>query len=198
MSDSRPTLRALTGIFLRIGNTTFGGGIPTIAAFQRELVDRRGWLSGEDYGLAFALARITPGTNVIAFCTAIGGRILGFPGAVSGALSETLPSAVLAVLITVGYEDLRTNAYVMAALGGTIAAVAGMMWASVWSLVKPYWGGASRIARAIVYTGGAALAIWKLGLTPLPIIGIAAVLGLLWGEPPPRSAARAHAKESTA
>ncbi len=178
-----PKLRELTAIFFKIGNTTFGGGLPTIAALQRELVERRGWLSAEDYGLAFALARITPGTNVIAFCAAVGACIKGLPGAIAGVLAETAPSAVLAVLITLGYESSRTNPLVMGAVGGVIAAVAAMMWTSVWSLVKPYCGGVRRGLRAMVFTGGAFLAIWRLGLTPLPIIAIAAAVGFLWKEP---------------
>ena len=84
-----PTLRKLTGVFLRIGNTTFGGGLPTIAALQRELVDGNHWLSLEDYALAFSLARITPGTNVIAFCAAPGARIMGLRGALAATLAET-------------------------------------------------------------------------------------------------------------
>ena len=178
-----PKLRELTAVFFKIGNTTFGGGIPTVAALQRELVERRGWLSAEDYGLAFALARVTPGTNVIAFCAAAGSRIGGLAGAFAGVLSETAPSAVLAVLITVGYESWRSDPLVMGAVGGIIAAVAGMMWTSVWSLVRPYSGGLARASRAVVFTGGAFLAIWRLGLTPLPIIAIAAALGFLWKEP---------------
>lgn len=178
-----PRLRELTGIFLKIGNTTFGGGIPTIAALQRELVDRRGWLSPEDYGLAFALARITPGTNVIAFCAAVGSRIKGIPGAISGALSETVPSAALAVLFTVSYESWRADPLVIGVVAGIIAAVAGMMWTSVWSLVKSFMGGAAHALRCVVFTGGAFLAIWRLGLTPLPIIALAAAAGFLWREP---------------
>lgn len=126
-----PTLAQLTKAFLRVGNSTFGGGTPTIAALQREFVEREKWLSPEDYALAFSLARVTPGTSVIAFCAAAGARMLGFPGALAGALAETLPSAVLAVLMTQGYETWRSNAWVMAGVGGTIAAVAGMMCSSV-------------------------------------------------------------------
>ncbi len=186
----KPTLRQLTGIFFRIGNTTFGGGLPTIAALQRELVDRRQWLSQEDYGLAYALARITPGTNVIAFCTAAGARILGFPGALSGALAETVPSAVLAILITQGYQSWSSHPLVMAAISGTIAAVAGMMWSSVWALVRPYTKGLKASFRAVVFTGGAFVAIWKFGLDPLPIIAGAALLGVLWPEAPKERAAQ--------
>lgn len=180
---AQPTLRKLTGIFLRIGNTTFGGGLPTIAALQRELVDQREWLTPEDYALAFSLARVTPGTNVIAFCAAAGAQILGFWGAVAGALSETVPSAILAVLMTQGYESWRTNAWVMAGISGTIAAVAGMMWSAIYSLVSPHFRGVGQSLRATAITAAAFLAIWKFGLSPLAIIVLAALVGLAWEEP---------------
>ena len=179
-----PTLGKLTSVFFRIGNTTFGGGPPTMAALQREFVDREKWLSPEEYALAFSLARVTPGTNIIAFCAATGAQILGLRGALTGVFSETLPSAMLAVLMTQGYESWRTNAIVMAGVAATIAAVVGMMWSAVWWLVAPYWGGVQRSLRATAITGGAFLALWKLGLSPLQIIGLAAVAGLMWKEPP--------------
>jgi chromate transporter len=178
-----PTLRQLTGVFLRVGNTTFGGGVPTIAALQRELVERHGWLSQEDYALAFSLARVTPGTNVIAFCAATGARILGLRGALAATLSETGPSAVLALLMTQGYETWRGNAWVMAGVAGTIAAVAGMMWASVWSILKPHLKDRGSALRGLVITLGAFAAVWKVGLSPVSVIGLAAVVGLLWKEP---------------
>lgn len=177
------TLRKLTGVFLRIGNTTFGGGLPTIAALQRELVEQKRWLSMEDYALAFSLARITPGTNVIAFCAAAGARIMGLRGALAATLAETAPSAVLAVLMTQGYETWRGNAWVMAGVAGTIAAVAGMMWASVWYIVRPYVGGIRSALRGALIALSAFFAFWKLGLGPVTVIGLAAVVGLVWKEP---------------
>ena len=178
-----PTLRQLTGAFLRIGNTTFGGGLPTIAALQRELVEENHWLSWEDYALAFSLARVTPGTNVIAFCAAAGARILGIRGALAAILAETAPSAVLAVLMTQGYETWRSNAWVMAGVAGTIAAVAGMMWASAWYIVRPYFTDVGSALRGSLIALGAFFAFWKLGLGPVTVIGLAAVVGLLWKEP---------------
>ena len=180
---AEPTLRKLTGIFLRIGNTTFGGGMPTMAALRRELVDHRQWLSPEDFALAFSLSRVTPGTNVIAFCAAVGAQILGFWGALSGALSETVPSAVLAVAMTQGYESWRTNAWVMAAEAGTIAAVAGMMWSTIYSLLAPHFHGWQSALRGAAITLAAALGITKFGLGPLTNILLATIVGLLWIEP---------------
>lgn len=150
-----------------------------MAAFQRELIDRQGWLTQEDYAVAYALARITPGTNVLAFCAAVAWRILGVLGSVAAVIAVTLPSAALAVLFTVGYEAWRKNALVTAAIGGTAAAVAGMMFSTVWLLVRPQL---TSILRVSVFFGGAFLATWKFGVTPIPVIAIAAVAGFLWKE----------------
>lgn len=181
---AKPTLPQLWKIFFRIGNTTFGGGNPTIAALQKEFVQRRAWLSEEDYGLAFSLARITPGTNVIAFCAAAGSRILGWPGALAGAVAETAPSAVLALLMTQGYETWRTNTWVAAAVAGILAAVAGMMISSVITIARPYLRGVAGSLRTTVITLAAFAALHWLGLSPLSIIGLAAIVGFLWKEPP--------------
>jgi len=161
---------------LRIGNTTFGGGDPTMALLQRTLIGRE-WITREDFALAYSLARITPGTNVLAFCAATGARVLGLRGALAAVLAVTVPSAILVVLLTHGFELWRAHPWAMAALGGTVAAVAGMMWASVWILVKPYVG-----LRALLFTGGAFLAAWKFHVTPVPVIFIAALAGFLWLE----------------
>jgi chromate transporter len=167
----KPSLASLTGVYLRIGNTTFGGGDPTMALLQRTLIGR-GWITREDFALAYSLARITPGTNLLAFCAATGARMLGLGGALAAVLAVTVPSATLVVLLTRGFEIGRTNPWAMAAIAGTVAAVAGMMWASVLLLVRPYIG-----VRSLLFTGGAFLAAWKFHLTPLPVILIAALIG---------------------
>ena len=103
---TKPSLASLTTLYLKIGNTTFGGGNPTMALLQRELI-RRAWITREDFALAYSLARVTPGTNVLAFCAATGARVLGITGAIAAVLAVTLPSAFIAVLLTRGFETWR-------------------------------------------------------------------------------------------
>jgi chromate transporter len=172
----KPSLAALTGLYLKIGNTTFGGGEPTMALLQRELI-ARGWITREDFALAYSLSRVTPGTNVLAFCAATGARMLGLTGAVAAVLAVTAPSAILVVVLTLGFETWRSRPLVTAALAGTVAAVSGMMWASVWGLVKPYLG-----LRALLFSGASFLVAWKFHVTPVPIILVAALAGFLWVE----------------
>lgn len=178
---SRPSLGAFTSVVFRIGNTTFGGGYITIMMLGRDFVDRRRWLKQGEYDLAFSLARVTPGTNIVAFCAAIGSLMKGWPGALAAVLAITVPSAAIAVALMQTFVSWRNQPWAMAALAGTVAAVTGMMWATVWMLAKPHLGKKKNSLRAITILGGCCLAAW-LGVNPLPIILVATVVGFLWTE----------------
>jgi chromate transporter len=178
-----PTLSLLTRIFFRIGNTTFGGGYVTIGMLGRELVEQRRWLSSEKFDLAFALSRITPGTNLLAFCAAIGAQLKGIAGSVAAVFAVTVPSAIVAVLFIYGFELGQNNAVAMAAIGATVAAVAGMMWSTIWTILRPHVGGTVRNLQVVLITGGAFLASWKFGMTPVPIIAAGTLIGILWKDP---------------
>jgi chromate transporter len=177
----KPSLAKLTRTFFRIGNTTFGGGYVAMAALGREMVELRNWITAQDYALAFAVAGVTPGTNIIAFCAATGWQVLGWMGSIAAVFAMTAPTAVLAVLILQGFESGASHPLVMAALGGTVAAVSGMMWSMVLLLVRRHAGkGLGQNARVVVITGASFLASWKFKITPLPILAVATLVGVLW------------------
>jgi chromate transporter len=178
---SRPSLTQLARVFFRIGNTTFGGGLLTMTILGRELVHRKQWISAEDYELAFALARVTPGTSIIAFCAAAGWLILGFAGALIAVLVLTAPTAVFAVLLLQGIDSGEGHPLIMGAVAATVAAVSGMMWAIVWIIVRPFAKGFAPTLRAVLIAGGAFLASWKFNFTPVPILAAATLVSLLWG-----------------
>jgi len=152
-----------------------------MAVLGRELVGRKQWMSSEDYELAFALARVTPGTSIIAFCAAVGWLILGWAGALVAVFVLTAPSAVLAVLLLQGIESGAGHPLVMSAVAATVAAVSGMMWAIVWIIVRPFAKGLVPILRSAIIAGGAFLASWKFNVTPIPVLLAATLVSLLWG-----------------
>ena len=93
----------------------------------------------------------------------------------------TAPTAVLAVLILQAFDSGASHPLVMAALGSTVAAVAGMMWSTVLLMVRRHVGkGISQNARVVAITGAAFLASWKFKITPLPILGVATLAGMVW------------------
>ena len=178
-------LARLTGVYLRIGNLTFGGGDPTMAALYAELVTLRRWLSSETYGLVYALARITPGTNILAFGAGTAWELAGWPGAVLAVLAMALPSAACVVLLTVGYEAWRDNARAMAAISGTLAAAVGLMAASAWQLLAPHFAARNwrRALRALAIAGGALLATLVPRVPPIEVLALAALVGFFWRAP---------------
>ena len=77
--------------FFRIGNTTFGGGFITMIVLGREFVEKLRWLKPGEYDVAFSLSRVTPGTNMIAFCAATGFQLAGWAGGILAVLAVVLP-----------------------------------------------------------------------------------------------------------
>lgn len=175
-------LREMAWIFLRIGNLTFGGGDPIMAAFQRELVERRRWLSADQYALAFALARVTPGTNVLAFCAAVGWFLRGWLGAFIAVPAATVPSGLLVIALTAAYEELQGMRLAAGAIGGLLAAAVGMMVAAAWNLIRPRLVAGNRL-RIAVLTLGALVLLLGFSASPLPVLGLGAAAGALWTGP---------------
>jgi len=176
------SLKQLTWIFLRVGNLTFGGGDPTMAALQTELVARRRWLNEEQYGLIYGLARITPGTNLLAFSAAAAWKILGWAGAVAAIVAMTAPAAAMVVLLTRGYEVFHSNALAMAAIGGTLAAANGMMATSAWQLLAPQIRSGRRARTAVIFLSSV-IAAQAFSMPPIQVLGLAALAGLIWRVP---------------
>ncbi len=181
----RPTLGEITRVILRISNTTFGGGYVTMAVLKRELVDERNWLTESDYALSFALARITPGTNILAFCAGVGSAMGGIPGAIAAVIAGTLPSALIAVLLMVFFESWQRHPLMAGALAAALAAACGMLWAVVITIVRPLLGNAMRTLRGIGITAAAFVVSWFFGWTPIPVIAAAAFIGYFWKDPTP-------------
>jgi chromate transporter len=179
----RPTLGALASTFARYANTTFGGGSATIAVLKEQIVDRRAWLTPAEFYLNYALSRLTPGTNLLAFCTAAGWMARSWFGAVVALIAASLPCSLLVVVMTVFYEQLRHGALFQAALGGALAVAVAIMGSTAWVFAEPHVKAAPRKAAAVV-PAVVALALVA-HLSPVKILLLAAAAGLLW--PVPRS-----------
>ena len=173
------TVREFVAIFLRDGNLTFGGGDPAMAALHIDLTQARGWIPEEEYGLYYALARVTPGTNVLAFCAAAGWRLLGWMGAAVAVAAVTIPAACAVIWLTQAYEAAKQNPWVEAAVGGVIAATVGIMGSAAWGLIKPRISeakGARLVWPLAVVALSAGCAYW-FSIPPVSILAVAAVAG---------------------
>jgi chromate transporter len=176
-----PPLGQLSLLFFRLVNFTFGGGDPTMAALERELVARRRWLSAEKYGLSYGLARVTPGTNVLAFSAAVAWFMRGWRGAAAAVIAGTIPCTILVVWLTYGYQAVKDNPFALGAIAGMLASAVGLMFAAAWNLVRPQVKRKTWL-RALALAGGAAVLTGGLNVAPIQVIGAAALVGFFWRE----------------
>ena len=82
-------------VALGLGLTSFGGPIAHLGYFERTYVQRRRWLSADDYAGLVALCQMIPGPASSQVSFLIGLRQASWPGALAAWLGFTLPSAVL-------------------------------------------------------------------------------------------------------
>jgi chromate transporter len=98
-----------------------------LAVVQRELVERKRWLSKEEFIEEWAVAQIMPGPNVVNLALMIGGRYFGLRGALTalaGMLTLPLLVVLLLAMLHARFADLPA---VAGALRGMAAVSAGMI-----------------------------------------------------------------------
>lgn len=171
-----PTLKQIGGVFARYANFTLGGGSATTAVIHQEIVSRRHWVSEDQFGLSFALGRLTPGTNLLAFCVGIGWILRRWPGALVALIAASVPCTLMVVVITVLFNQWQENPYAQAAIKGAIAAAVAITVKTVWTIAHPHFKSGSRIR--ILLVGGTAFALHVfLGISPIEVLLVAALVG---------------------
>ncbi len=127
--SARPGLAAVFKAFLVIGLTTFGGG--RTAYFQDALVERRQWLTNDEFLEAVAVSQVLPGPNIGNLAAYLGQRLRGAVGALVAVLCLTVPGG-LALLVVAWLYFNGMPASVTGPLGrGVSAASAGIAAAAV-------------------------------------------------------------------
>jgi len=168
------SLGALSGVFLRAGALTFGGGFVMIPLLEAELVRGHGWLTSHAFADAMALGQITPGPVVIT-ATFVGYRIAGLSGALFATVSVFLPAFLMMLLVGASVERFRRNRVVQAFLHGIQPAVVGLMFAAAWVLLRhgaASWTGVGLAAVSF-------LLLWRWKVTPVWVLLGSCVIGVI-------------------
>src|SRR3954471_23659861 len=97
-SDLRQRPSSLFDLFLSFTILALQGFGGVLAVVQRELVERKRWLTQEEFIEDWAVAQVMPGPNVVNLSLMIGGRHFGLPGALA-ALAGLLVVPLTLVLL---------------------------------------------------------------------------------------------------
>ncbi len=102
----------------------FGG---VLAVVQRELVEKKRWLTREQFIEDWAVAQIMPGPNVVNLSLMIGGRYFGLPGALAGLAGMLLAPMAVVLLLAIAFGGVSDSAWAQGALRGMGAVSAGLI-----------------------------------------------------------------------
>ena len=118
------SLLDLMGVSFRVGLTSFGGS--TAAWIHREIVEKRHWLSDEEFMTALTLAQVLPGANPVNLSIYVGSQLRGGLGAAVAAIGMIGPA--FAVILTLGflYAQFGDTPVAHAVLAGLAAVGVGM------------------------------------------------------------------------
>jgi chromate transporter len=171
-----PSLRELSmGVGLDV-NRTVGGGHASIELLRRPST-ARGWLDAPSHGLLIAVSRLTPGTNILAYCVLLGWRFHRIPGALAALAAASVPGSLVVFGLTVMLVRVDRYRTVQALLAIGILVAAALVLASAWALFRPYLTTTARRMAVIVTAVSAALIV--LGATPVRTLLAAALIGFL-------------------
>jgi chromate transporter len=174
------SLREFTGVVLRDVNRTIGGGMAAMELMRRSF-EARGWVDASLHGLFVAVSRLTPGTNVLAYCAAVGWRLHGWRGTLAAIAAASIPGSLIIFVLTATVVRLDRYPVVRAALSLGMLVAAVLVLSSAWNLLKPYLR-PGRWPRAL-FVSGAAISLYLVGLTPVRVLLISALVGALLPSP---------------
>ena len=173
-ADERPhprNPRDLFWSFTWLALQGFGG---VLAVVQRELVEKKRWMTNEEFVEDWAVAQVMPGPNVVNLAVTIGDRYFGLRGA-AAALAGMLAFPLLLVLaLAVAYAHYASHPAVAGALRGMGAVAAGLVGGVGLKLamaLRTHPLGRSVSALLVALTFAA------MGLLRLPLIWVLPVLG---------------------
>lgn len=152
--------------FFHVGLISFGGVLPFA---RRELVDRRKWLTSDEFAEMLSLGQILPGPNVVNLSIMFGARHFGVVGSLLAFSGLMLAPLVILLVLANLYGSFSHYPAVQHAVQATAAVSAGLMLSvgvSMLEKMRKNWG--DRLIVALAFVGS--------GLLALPLLLVLAVL----------------------
>jgi len=174
-APQRPS--SITDLFLSFTWLALQGFGGVLAVVQRELVEKKRWMTREQFVEDWAVAQIMPGPNVVNLSLMIGGRYYGLSGALAALAGMLAAPLVVVLLLAAAYGSVADTAAAQGALRGMGAVAAGLITATgiklIGALDRNAMGLGVCIGLALLTFVAIALLRWPLAWVLLGIGGAA-------------------------
>jgi chromate transporter len=123
----RRSLGRLVRYFLKLGSLGFGGPIALVGYMHRDLVERRGWFSDDEYRQGLALAQTMPGPLAAQLAMWMGFLTRGIVGSAAVAVAFVAPPFLLVTAAAVIYVENQGSSVVHALFRGVGPAIVAIV-----------------------------------------------------------------------
>ena len=170
----RPQPESPRDLFLSFSMLALQGFGGVLAIVQHELVEKKRWLTREEFVEEWAVAQIMPGPNVVNLALMIGGRYFGLRGALCALAGMLAAPTLVVLLLALLYTQHAGHPQVAGALRGIGAVAAGLIVASGLKLLVTLKANPLGIPLSLAFGlftfAGVALLRWPLAYV-LPTLG---------------------------
>ncbi len=136
-TDTKPvySLYQIVAYFIKLGTIGFGGPAALVEYMHRDLVEKRGWISEDDYKEGMALAQLAPGPLAAQLGIYMGYVHYRLLGATLAGLAFVLPSFLMVSLLGYFYVQSDGWPWMQAVFWGVGSSVIGIIAMSSYKLV---------------------------------------------------------------
>lgn len=122
--------------FVKIGFVTFGGGLAMLPILERELSQKRGWVTQDELIDYYAIGQATPGIIAVNVATFCGHKLQGTVGGIVATLAIVTPSIIVITILAMFINSIDQIPVIQKALAGINIAVAANLSFSFLKLFK--------------------------------------------------------------
>ena len=119
-----------------LSSCTFGGGFVIVSLMKKKFVEELQWLDEDEMLDVTAITQSAPGPLPVNASVIIGYRMAGILGSLSAVFGTILPPMIVLSIISLFYNQFRTNKYIAVALQVMRAGVAAVIFDVVINLAK--------------------------------------------------------------
>lgn len=177
MSEKGKKLWILFKSMFVLSACTFGGGFVIVSLMKKKYVEELKWLEEDEMLDVTAITQSAPGPLPVNASVIIGYRMAGILGSVIAILGTILPPMIIISIISLFYDQFRTNKYVAVALQVMRAGVAAVIFDVVINLAKNVCATRRVLYIAMMIT--AFVCTYLLGVSAMLVILVCLGIGLI-------------------
>ena len=178
LNSRKSLLFSLFAVFFKIGAFTWGGGYVMLPLIRNEVIQKRKWMSTEEFIDGIAIAQSAPGAVAVNAAVYVGNRMAGLAGAATAVFGAVLPSYIAIVIVATLFLKFQELTAVQNFFKGASPAVLAL----IVSAIIDFGRQALKKYRDIIISLGLMFLLIYFHIHPILVIVIAGTLGLLFKE----------------